>query len=231
MLDKIKRLRLILAGIGLILGLGFGLGLGSWPLLPPAPEVAPAFAYKNLIRFHVVANSDTPADQALKMQVRNRILAELEPVLSQATSVEQARHLVAENLPQIESAARDTLRQKGGDYPLQAQFGQFAFPAKSYGDVVLPSGTYTALRVLIGQGAGQNWWCVLYPPLCFVDCTGGGPALVNPQWDEDSELSSPVLAPKSEDPAKPDEPAESDAEPVFNFQPEIRFRVLNILSE
>lgn len=223
MLDKIKRLGLILVGTGLIFGLG--LGLLSWRLLSAAPETAPAFAYQNLIRFHVVANSDSPEDQALKMQVRDIVLAELEPLLSQAASLEQARHIVAENLPAIETAARNTLRQKGGNYPLQAEFGQFAFPAKIYGDATLPSGTYTALRISIGQGAGQNWWCVLYPPLCFVDCAGGGPALINPQGNEDAELSSPVLAPKSQDPAEP------DAEPVLNLQPEIRLRVLDLLSE
>ena len=221
MLDKIKRLRLILVGTGLILGMG--LGLLSWRLLPTAPETAPTFAYQNLIRFHVVANSDSPEDQALKMQVRDIVIAELEPIISQATSLEQARRLVFENLPAIETAARDALRQKGGDYPLQAEFGQFAFPAKIYGDLALPSGTYTALRVSIGQGAGQNWWCVLYPPLCFVDCAGGGPALVNPQGDEDSELSSPVLAPKSEGSTEPAK------EPVLNPQLEIRFRLLNLL--
>lgn len=221
MLDKIKLKKLTLVVTALILLLGVG---GFWVKKQP-PPVAPAFSYHNLIRFHVIANSDSAADQALKLKVRDRILDDLQPIISQAVSVEQARLLVSENLQQIQAAAREEIIQNGMDYPIQAELGQFEFPAKIYGDVVLPNGSYEALRVSIGQGAGQNWWCVLFPPLCFVNGSGG-PALGNSQWFEDLELTSPVMAPL---PEEPQSVSVSGEEPVSNPQPQIRFRLLNLL--
>lgn len=219
------KLGLILTGIGMGIGLILNMGLWHRQFLPPGPEAVSAFAYQKLIRFQVVANSDGLEDQKLKMRVRDRIIAELKPVLSQAASVEEARRLVAENLPRVETAVQDTLRQNNNNYPLKAEFGQFVFPAKLYHGAVLPSGTYTALRVSIGQGAGQNWWCVLFPPLCFVDCAGSGPALVNPRWNEEwDDPGSPVLAPGSDEPAGP------AAEPVLKQIPQFRLRVLDLLS-
>lgn len=136
---------------------------GYFNLGRPLPQ------YDNLLRFHVIANSDTEADQALKRDVRDRILVEFGDMLATADSFAKSKELVARNLSRIEAVARDEVRQQGFDYPVKAMLGRFEFPIKSYGNMTLPAGNYEALRVVIGSGKGQNWWCVLFPPLCFVD--------------------------------------------------------------
>ncbi len=125
--------------------------------------------YDNLIRFHVIANSDTDFDQALKRDVRDKILQALKEPLSQAGSLEEARALVRGNLKKIETVAQREVVRQGYSYPVKAMLGNFQFPVKSYGYITLPAGNYEALRVVIGEGQGENWWCILFPPLCFVD--------------------------------------------------------------
>lgn len=123
---------------------------------------------KNVVRLHVLANSDSEADQALKLQVRDAVIAYLQQPLEGATSVEQTKEIIAQHIPQIEEVARQTLAQNGCDMPVRGMLGNFEFPTKEYGDCRLPAGQYDALRILIGEAKGQNWWCVLYPQLCFI---------------------------------------------------------------
>lgn len=133
----------------------------------------PAYTSENLIRLHVIANSDSEEDQALKRQVRDALLGKMAPAFSRSGAADEARRYIIENLNEIEALAQTTVREAGFDFPVRAEFGVFAFPTKVYGDTVLPAGQYQALRVVIGEGRGQNWWCVLFPPLCFVDITTG----------------------------------------------------------
>ncbi|MCO5385873.1 stage II sporulation protein R [Desulfosporosinus sp.] len=122
-----------------------------------------------LIRFHVLANSDSDEDQALKRAVRDAILKEVAPQLAVAQSLEESRQIVKEIQPDMEGIALSVIQAWNKNYTVHTEYGHFPFPTKSYGTLVLPAGEYEALRVVIGEGQGSNWWCVLFPALCFVD--------------------------------------------------------------
>jgi len=126
---------------------------------------------ENLIRLHILANSDDPADQRLKLQVRDAVVAYLTPHLSKFADSNSARIFIASRQQEIINLATEILKQNGASYPVTLQLGMFDFPVKLYGDMVFPAGRYEAVRLVIGQGAGKNWWCVLFPPLCFIDGT------------------------------------------------------------
>ncbi len=128
---------------------------------------------ENLIRLHVVANSDSPEDQALKRDVRDAVLEYMKKRLRDSRDIEQTRHIINTEMEEIKRIAAETVRNKGRDYKVDAALGKFPFPTKMYGDIVLPAGVYEALKITIGEGAGENWWCVLFPPLCFVDVSHG----------------------------------------------------------
>lgn len=132
-----------------------------------------AYTPENLIRLHVVANSDAPEDQAVKYWVRDAVLEAMRPAFARAGDVEEARRLVEENLPRLKELAREEVRRAGKDYGVRAEVGVFPFPTRVYGQLALPAGNYRALRLVLGRGEGQNWWCVLFPPLCLVDFTHG----------------------------------------------------------
>ncbi len=119
-----------------------------------------------LIRLHVLAHSDAPADQSLKLQVRDRILSETGPLLAGARDRSEAEALLRASLPQLAEAARDALSASGCTYPVTLELREAEFPTRFYGAFALPAGRYLSLRVLIGAGAGRNWWCVAFPPLC-----------------------------------------------------------------
>ncbi|WP_170292096.1 stage II sporulation protein R [Heliobacterium mobile] len=125
-----------------------------------------------LLRLHVIAPSDDPADQALKLKVRDEILAYVDPLLADCHSVEESREVVLQHLDEIQKKAEERVQQEGYNYSVAPQVGRFQFPKKVYGHLVAPAGEYEALRVVIGEGKGANWWCVLYPPLCLSDRTG-----------------------------------------------------------
>lgn len=124
---------------------------------------------EELIRFHVVANSDSEEDQALKRAVRDAILKEVSPRLAASHSLEESRKILTGLRPEMEKIGQQVVEFWGKDYSVKSDYGKFIFPTKSYGSLVLPSGEYEAVRVLIGEAKGSNWWCVLFPPLCFVD--------------------------------------------------------------
>ncbi|KXG76197.1 stage II sporulation protein R [Thermotalea metallivorans] len=131
-------------------------------------------SYKDsLIRFHVLANSDAPEDQALKLKVRDRIIDVMNPKFEQSKSLDETREIIRRNLKEIEAAAADEIQKSGKNYTVKATLGDAVFPTKNYGSITLPAGTYEALRVVIGKGEGSNWWCVLFPPLCFIDMEKG----------------------------------------------------------
>ena len=119
-----------------------------------------------VVRLHVLANSDSQADQALKLTVRDRILEVAEPVLEDSSDREEARAALTAALPELEQAAEETIAAAGYDYSVTARLEETLFPTREYDGFALPAGEYLALRVVIGAGAGQNWWCVVFPPLC-----------------------------------------------------------------
>jgi len=122
-----------------------------------------------MIRFHVLANSDSDEDQALKRAVRDAILKEVAPQLAVSQSLEESRKIVNQIRPDMEAIALEEIQAWNKNYTVHTDYGNFSFPTKSYGTLVLPAGQYEALRVVIGEGQGSNWWCVLFPALCFVD--------------------------------------------------------------
>ncbi|AEV67342.1 stage II sporulation protein R [Acetivibrio clariflavus] len=128
---------------------------------------------QNLLRLHVIANSDSPEDQQLKRDVRDVILDYMKKELKDFDNVEDAKLQVGKNLDKIKTLAENEIRRQNKDYSVKVMLGNFPFPTKMYGDIALPAGNYEALRVVIGEGEGQNWWCVMFPPLCFVDATHG----------------------------------------------------------
>lgn len=125
------------------------------------------------IRLRILANSDSMADQALKRQVRDAIVDEMNGWVAGPTTLEEARAIVREKLPELEAVVGSQIQRNGYDYTYQVELGVVPFPAKMYGNKVYPAGDYEAVRVTIGAGAGQNWWCVLFPPLCFVNTAKG----------------------------------------------------------
>ncbi len=127
----------------------------------------------NLIRFHVVANSDSPEDQALKLRVKDRIISEIGTQASCIEDTEQMLGYLSANMEHIEGIARQEIQDGHREYEVRAEVGKFPFPTKSYGSLALPAGQYHALRIIIGEGRGANWWCVMFPPLCFVDAKNG----------------------------------------------------------
>ena len=135
-------------------------------------EVQEGIAGK-IFRLHVVANSDKEEDQELKLDVKKTVVDYLSRRLGSGADLEETREYVLENLPEIEQAALKTIEEQGKDYPISAVVEKTYFPDKTYGDCTFPAGEYEALNIRIGKGEGKNWWCVLYPSLCFIDDTWG----------------------------------------------------------
>lgn len=131
-----------------------------------AARIAP-----EILRFHVLANSDSDEDQQLKLRVRTLLLDSIYEKLGENASLDDTKEYVLANKDSLEHEAEDYMKAEGYDYPAHMEVTECYFPTKTYGDMVFPCGTYDAVRVEIGKGKGHNWWCVLYPPLCFVDST------------------------------------------------------------
>lgn len=127
----------------------------------------------SLIRFHVRANSDSEADQELKMQVKDAVVAYMEELLRDAENVNESAEIIQNNMDGILQTAMEVIHENGYNYDISGYMTEEYFPLRVYGDVALPPGEYTAFRIDIGDACGKNWWCVLYPPLCFVDITHG----------------------------------------------------------
>ena len=174
--------------VALMMGLMAAALTGAW-----LGEEQTALADK-VIRLHVIANSDSGADQALKLAVRDRVLEAAEGLYPPDADLEQARAALEENLEALAAAGQAEVETRGYGYPVTARLERCWFPTKEYGDFALPAGTYEALRVVIGDGAGENWWCVAFPPLCLgaasetVDeaaqagqCTDGQAKLIRPE--------------------------------------------------
>ena len=128
---------------------------------------------ESVFRLHILANSDSKEDQELKIKVRNSLLDYMNSLCSNCKSKEEAITLVEQNKEKFREIALNTVKENGYNYDVKINIGNFQFPTKNYGDISLPAGFYDALRVEIGEAKGQNWWCVMFPPLCFVDISSG----------------------------------------------------------
>lgn len=128
---------------------------------------------ESVFRLHVIANSDSAEDQNLKYIVRDSVIEYINEISNNASSKDEVILIAQEHLSEIENIALQTIKDNGYNYPVKVSIGNFAFPSKKYGDITLPPGYYDALKIEIGEATGQNWWCVMFPPLCFVDVTSG----------------------------------------------------------
>ncbi len=169
----------------------------------------------SVFRLHVIANSNSDVDQNLKYTVRDKLLEYMNTLCADCTSKKEAISIANEHIEDFKQIALDTIKNEGFNYSVNVRIGNFEFPTKHYGDISLPSGYYDALRVEIGEAKGQNWWCVMFPPLCFTDVSSG---IVPEESKEDLED------------ALTDEEFSivSDNDSNFGFQ--LKFKILEILN-
>ncbi len=148
---------------------------------------------RDVLRLHVLANSDSVADQTLKLKVRDRVLAVSEDLLADCATKAEARQCVATNMEQLSQAAADCIAEEGYAYPVTVRLEEVYFPTRDYEGGSLPAGVYQALRVEIGEAAGKNWWCVLFPKLCFMNAQ----VPENTPGAEASATATPVKIPEN----------------------------------
>ena len=165
--------------------------------------------YTDIIRLHVIANSDSDTDQALKLSVRDELLTQVEELLAPCKDTESAHALLSSELENLEKSARDVICSLGFEYDVSTSLDCEFYPTKEYKELKLPGGEYNSLKVVIGEGKGQNWWCVLFPPVCT------GSASVKEELSETGFTSSQIKL-----------ITETDSE---NY--EVKFKCLEYLSE
>ncbi|MDI3480626.1 MAG: stage sporulation protein [Tepidanaerobacteraceae bacterium] len=174
----LKKIALATAGIAalsLLAAIFSGTGIAGGPVenFAESGRVTADEISGKIIRLHIIANSDCPEDQALKLRVRDDIIKAFDNKIEGIDDIDASREYIKTHLKDIEQIALQEIKKSGKDYSVKVVFGKFMFPVKTYGYITLPAGEYEALRVIIGKGEGANWWCVLFPPLCFVDITHG----------------------------------------------------------
>jgi stage II sporulation protein R len=142
----------------------------------------------NVLRLHILANSDSESDQELKLAVRDEILKQTSSIFETSTNINAAKVAAAASLPEIERIARETVKANGYNYDVQAELTKMQFDTRVYGDITMPAGEYDAIRITIGEAKGKNWWCVMFPPLCIPAVTADEPIEVfNGILDESEE--------------------------------------------
>lgn len=130
-----------------------------------------------VLRLHVIAASDSVSDQSIKYAVRDELLRDGESIFRGSETLFDAEEKISSALPLLQKSAQDTLARLGCDYPVSVILGKAYFPTKEYGDVTLPAGYYNAVRVILGEGKGKNWWCVMFPPMCLPAAIKENPSL------------------------------------------------------
>lgn len=156
--------RIIKTAAGLVLGVLLAAGAYQYRSSQMQQDIA-----QRILRFHVIANSDSKEDQALKLKIRDRIGAYLKQELKDVDNLQECVAVVEKDRTKIADCAKEVIAREGYDYPVDVMVADVDFPVKTYGMYTFPAGNYQALEVIIGEGAGQNWWCVMYPNLCFAN--------------------------------------------------------------
>ncbi|OPH51307.1 stage II sporulation protein R [Paenibacillus ferrarius] len=193
---------------------------------------------KESIRLRILANSDSPQDQALKREIRDAIIARMQEWVVGPQSLDEARAVVNAHLAEFDVLVGQMIEARGYSYDHTVELGSVPFPTKMYGNQVYPAGDYEALRVTIGSGEGQNWWCVLFPPLCFVDSVSGeavaSAAVVAKTEGESKPSTSPTPTAKVAPAAKAGNASkvqvEVQAQPAA-AQPEVKFFVWEMIKK
>lgn len=163
-----KRRNLIMAALAVMISLMLTACVWRTETVSAKVEKTQEHMAEEVLRFHVLANSDSKEDQNLKMKVKDTVVSWMEEEMD-TKSLAQTKAFIRSHLPQIEALAEETIQKEGYSYPVRASLEWTDFPEKTYGDITFPAGTYEALRIQIGEAQGHNWWCVLYPSLCFID--------------------------------------------------------------
>ncbi|WP_053364464.1 stage II sporulation protein R [Bacillus sp. FJAT-27251] len=143
--------------------------------MPQAEATAqdPMVIPNEAIRLRILADSDSAKDQEAKRLVRDAVNAEITNWVQDLTSLDEARTLIQSRLPEIQQIAEEVIASQGLDQSVKTEFGTVSFPTKLYGQFLYPAGEYEAILITLGEGTGSNWWCVLFPPLCFLDFSNG----------------------------------------------------------
>ena len=183
-------------------------------LLSFLPVHGEEIVYENVIRFHVLAESDTAEDQALKLKVRDAVLEAVSPMLSECRDFEEALALLEKESGHIKNIAEETIKENGYSYTASAQLLTEEYPTRIYDEIALPSGVYTSMKITIGTGEGKNWWCVLFPSVC-------NSFSVVPKKDTDSEYIAAGFTPEQY------RTINKNSAPVYK----VRFKVLEMLSD
>lgn len=168
-MDMFMKKKMICLGITFVLSLVLTGGVLRGKALAYKIEETQAALAEEVLRFHVIANSNSESDQELKLLVRDTILSYMKRYLSKDADLEMTKKWAKTHLKELEEVAKRVIYTEGFRYNAKAEIKKVSFPGKTYGDITFPAGEYEALRIIIGEGAGENWWCVLYPNLCFLD--------------------------------------------------------------
>ncbi len=143
---------------------------------------------EKVLRLHVIANSDSVSDQSLKYAVRDELLKDGESIFSGSETADEAQVRISQNILFLKETAEEVIAKEGYDYTVNIDIGRTYFPTREYGKVTLPAGYYNAVRVIIGEGKGKNWWCVMFPPMCLPAARKDSPELEDILTDEEISL-------------------------------------------
>ena len=143
---------------------------------------------EKVLRLHVIANSDSVSDQALKYAVRDELLKDGESIFSGSETADEAEGKISDNILFLKETAEAVVHREGYGYPVSIDIGRTYFPTREYGDVTLPAGYYNAVRIIIGEGKGKNWWCVMFPPMCLPAASEKNPELSDILSEEELKL-------------------------------------------
>jgi stage II sporulation protein R len=154
------------------------------------------------IRLRILANSDSGKDQEIKRLVRDEVNAEITKWVSDLTSKAEAKRVIQEGLPELQKIAERVVAEENSDQSVEVDFGTVEFPTKLYGQFLYPAGEYEAILITLGEGSGANWWCVLFPPLCFLDFSNGVAVSEGFDETEEEDQESPVYTSEDEEPVE-----------------------------
>ncbi|MDG0764587.1 stage II sporulation protein R [Bacillus halotolerans] len=190
-------------------------------------ENEPVVIPDEAIRLRILANSDRDEDQELKRHIRDAVNKEITTWVKDITSIEEARRLIRSKLPEIKEIAKETMDKEGASQSISVDFDKISFPTKLYGSMVYPAGEYEAILITLGNGEGANWWCVLFPPLCFLDFSNGEAV----KEQEDQEASKKQTEKALEDLTAKAEKAEKEDEKEKEDNTEVKFFVVEWFSD
>ncbi|MHA2957838.1 stage II sporulation protein R [Priestia megaterium] len=179
----------------------------------------PAVIPDEAIRLRILANSDGEKDQYVKRLIRDRVNEQITEWVKDLTSVTVARKTIKENLPALETIAKEVLKEEGVNESVHVKFGKVEFPTKLYGQFLYPAGEYEAVLITLGKGEGANWWCVLFPPLCFLDFSNGEAVKApEPSEEEPKEEKEKTAASESKSADKTDDKSDESKEPAVKTE-------------